>query len=224
MRQAIGAAMAAAVGLWALAGTEPAWGQSAAQPEPLAQPEAIAALPATRPQPRPHNAEPPSPAVMPPPTDGADTSPPRAAPDDGRGPVTGLPMPRYVSLRAGEGNARRGPGMTHRVDWVFTRRDMPLRVVAEFEHWRRVEDAEGLGGWIHFALLSGVRTVLVQEDMMPLHMQPDTRAPLIAHLEAGVVARLQSCSPDWCRLRADGLRGWAPKSALWGVERAEIID
>ena len=146
------------------------------------------------------------------------------ATDRAAGPVTGLPMPRYVSLRSGEGNARRGPGMTHRVDWVFTRRNMPLRVTAEFEHWRRVEDAEGQGGWMHFALLSGIRHVLVVEDMAPLHLQADSRAPVVGYMEAGVVARLQDCTPEWCRLRVEGLRGWAPKSALWGVEAAEILD
>jgi len=141
-----------------------------------------------------------------------------------RGPETGLPLPRFVSLKGGEGNARRGPGLTHRIDWVFTRRDMPLRVTAEFEHWRRVEDAEGAGGWMHFALLSGVRTVLVEEDMTPLRVTADPRAPVVAWLEAGVVARLQSCEAEWCRLRADGLRGWAPKAALWGVVPDEIVD
>lgn len=141
-----------------------------------------------------------------------------------RGPVTNLPLPRYVSLKASEGNARRGPGMTHRVDWVFRRRDMPLMVTAEYEHWRRVQDADGAGGWMHFALLSGSRTVLVQRDMTALHLQADPRAPVVAHLEAGVVARVLECVPRWCRLRADRQRGWVPKSALWGVSEGEIID
>ena len=140
------------------------------------------------------------------------------------GPVTGLPMPRYVSLRSGEGNARRGPSMTHRVDWVFTRRNMPLRVTAEFEHWRRVEDAEGFGGWMHFALLSGVRHVLVEQDMTALHLQADARAPVVGYMEAGVIARIQNCGPEWCRLRVDSLRGWAPRAALWGLGDGEIID
>ena len=43
-----------------------------------------------------------------------------------RGPVTNLPMPRYVSLKTSEGNVRRGPSLTHRIDWVFKRRGMPL--------------------------------------------------------------------------------------------------
>jgi SH3-like domain-containing protein len=66
-----------------------------------------------------------------------------------RGPVTGLPLPRYVSLKASEANVRRGPSLTHRIDWVFKRRDMPLRITAEFGHWRRVEDRDGAGGWVH---------------------------------------------------------------------------
>ncbi|WP_114964672.1 SH3 domain-containing protein [Alkalilacustris brevis] len=141
-----------------------------------------------------------------------------------RGAVTNLPLPRYVSLKANEGNARRGPGLTHRVDWVFKRRDMPLMVTAEFEHWRRVQDADGAGGWMHFALLSGTRTALVEADMTPLHLQADTRAPVIAYLEAGVVARILQCNETWCRLNVERQRGWAPKSALWGVDPDEIID
>ena len=78
--------------------------------------------------------------------------------DPGRGAVTNLPLPRYVSLKGGEGNARRGPSLSHRIDWVFRHAGMPLRVTAEFGHWRRVEDQDGAGGWVHYSLLSGVRT------------------------------------------------------------------
>ena len=69
-----------------------------------------------------------------------------------RGPVTNLPMPRFVSMKAAEGNVRRGPSLTHRVDWVFKHENMPLKVVAEYGHWRRVQDAEGQGGWMHYSL------------------------------------------------------------------------
>lgn len=141
-----------------------------------------------------------------------------------RGPVTDLPLPRYVSLKATEGNARRGPGTTHRIDWIYRLRDMPLRVTAEFEHWRRVEDADGQGGWMHHALLSGVRTALVITDMTPLHARPAQDAPVLAYLEATVVARLLECQPAWCRLQAGGSRGWAAKAALWGVDADEVFD
>ncbi len=141
-----------------------------------------------------------------------------------RGPVTNLPLPRYVSLKAAEGNVRRGPSLTHRIDWVFKRRGMPLRITAEFGHWRRVEDRDGAGGWIHYALLSGVRTVLIEEDMLALHAKPDEKAPVRARLELGVIARLGKCLPDWCLLSAGGYRGWAPKAALWGVDPDELRE
>ncbi len=141
-----------------------------------------------------------------------------------RGPVTNLPLPRFVSLKANEGNARRGPGTAHRIDWVFTRRDMPLRVTAEHEHWRRVEDRDGAGGWVHYALLSGVRTALVEQDLTPLHARADEGTPVMAYLESGVVARLMACTSDWCRVNAEGIRGWARKSALWGVLPDESFD
>ena len=140
------------------------------------------------------------------------------------GPVTGLPLPRFVSLKSGEGNARRGPGLTHRVDWVYRHRNMPLRVVAEYEHWRRVEDVEGVGGWMHYSLLSGVRTALVLQDMTALRVQSADRAPVVAWLEAGVVARLMSCGTDWCRLNAEGERGWVQRPALWGLMPDEVLD
>ncbi len=149
---------------------------------------------------------------------------PLAATTIERGPVTNLPLPRFVSLKANEANARRGPDQSHRIDWVYRRRDLPLMVTAEFENWRRVEDAEGMGGWMHHALLSGLRTALVQTDMTPLHRTPENGSAQTALLERGVIARLRMCQRDWCRLEVEGARGWAEKRHLWGVGALEEFE
>ncbi len=141
-----------------------------------------------------------------------------------RGPVTNLPMPRYVSLKSDEGNVRRGPSLSHRIDWVYTRRNLPLRVVAEHGHWRRVVDMEGAGGWVHYALLSGVRTVVVTDDRLPAHQYRDAQSEIRAYFEKGVVARLGECDPIWCRISHDGHRGWVDKRFLWGVDASEIRE
>ncbi len=143
---------------------------------------------------------------------------------EGKGQVTNLPLPRFVSMKASEGNVRRGPSLTHRIDWVYKRRDMPLRITAEHGHWRRVEDRDGMGGWVHYSLLSGVRTVLIEKDMLALHARPDPSAPVMAALELGVVARLGKCSAEWCELRSGGYKGWAPKARFWGAAPHEIRD
>ncbi|MEM7490277.1 MAG: SH3 domain-containing protein [Pseudomonadota bacterium] len=140
------------------------------------------------------------------------------------GPVTSLPLPRFVSMKAAEGYARRGPSSTHRIDWVFKRRHMPLRVVGEYGHWRRVQDRDGAGGWMHYSLLSGNRTVLVEEVRLDLHRRPRPDAPVAARLEPGVVAWLEECSAGWCRVEVDGAEGWARTDALWGVEPGEVRD
>lgn len=134
------------------------------------------------------------------------------------GPVTNLPIPRFVSMKAGEANIRRGPSLTHRVDWVFRHPGMPLIVTGEYGHWRRVVDREGAGGWVHYALLSGTRTVIVDAEKASLRVRPLPDAPVRAYAERGVIARLGDCEADWCRITADGHRGWVRADTLWGLE------
>jgi SH3-like domain-containing protein len=141
-----------------------------------------------------------------------------------RGPVTNLPLPRFVSLKAGEGNVRRGPSLTHRVDWVFRHEDMPLKVTAEYGHWRRVQDSEGQGGWMHYALLSGVRTVVFQSEKSALRVQPNEASATKAYAERGAIARLEECDPAWCKVSGAGVSGWASKSDIWGVDPDEVQD
>jgi SH3-like domain-containing protein len=144
--------------------------------------------------------------------------------DPTKGAVTNLPVPRYVTLKTNKGNARRGPGLSHRVDWVFTRPGIPLRVTAEYENWRRIEDSEGIGGWIHYTLLSGTRSVLVTQDMAEFRSAPLADSMVVVQAEQGVVGRLLECAPDWCRVGIDGYEGWVLKSALWGVDPGELIE
>ncbi len=147
-----------------------------------------------------------------------------AGAEQARGKVTNLPIPRFVSLKASEGNVRRGPSLRHRIDWVFKRRGMPLEVVGEFGHWRQVRDRDGIGGWVHYSLLSGTRHAIVETDLTPLYARADEQAQINAYLEAGVVARIEKCGPLWCRLRADGMRGWTTKPHIWGVYADEVIE
>src|SRR5262245_34959241 len=70
---------------------------------------------------------------------------------------SGLPVPRFASLRSDEVNVRTGPGTRYPVDWVFKRKFMPVEVVAEFENWRKIRDWQGASGWVHQSLLTGRR-------------------------------------------------------------------
>jgi SH3-like domain-containing protein len=144
--------------------------------------------------------------------------------DPKRGPVTNLPLPRFLSLKGSEGNARRGPSLSHRIDWVFKHVGMPLRVTAEYGNWRRVEDRDGAGGWVHYSLLSGVRTAIVQDDMVELKSRPDLAAGATALAQMGAIVRLGKCTLDWCEISSGREDGWVLKDAIWGVEADELRD
>ena len=138
--------------------------------------------------------------------------------------MTNLPLPRFVSIKASEANVRRGPSKAHRVDWVFRARDLPVEITAEHGHWRRVRDRDGVGGWVHHALLSGVRTVIIETDLAALRLRPDQNAPIRAQLERNVIARIQSCDGTWCRLTVEGYRGWVFQDETWGTYPQERIE
>ena len=141
--------------------------------------------------------------------------------DGNVGPVTKLPLPRYVSLRSNEINVRRGPGLDYRKDWVFQRAGLPVRIVDEYGDWRRVVDSDGAGGWVYHSLLSGRRTALVTAEEATLRDRPVETAVPVAKAEQGVVAGLGPCEPRWCQIEIQGVRGWVLRNRIWGVETGE---
>ena len=145
------------------------------------------------------------------------TGPTTVARTETVGSVTGLPIPRYVTLQAEKVNVRTGPGVRYPVDWVFVRENMPVEIVSEFENWRKVRDFEGTEGWVHHSMLSGRRSVLVIGRNRTLRRESTNSAPAVAHLEPGVIAWLESCAQEWCEIEVSGLSGWVHGSAIWGI-------
>ena len=141
--------------------------------------------------------------------------------------VSGLPVPRYVSLKSDHVNVRAGPTKDNDVAWVYTRAGLPVEITAEFENWRRVRDSEGSEGWVYHSLLSGRRTAVAmksKDELAPLRDRADTASPVSARLQAGVVAQVKRCSGGWCRIIGNGFDGWIEQQRLWGVYADERVD
>ena len=139
-----------------------------------------------------------------------------------RGQITNLPIPRFVSLKASEGNIRRGPSLSQKIDWVLLARGIPLKIVDEHEHWRRVIDHEGASGWIHYSLISGARTVLVLKDMSLLYKKPQHGSNVKAKIEVNAIGSLGQCDKQWCFIKFSTRKGWVKRSNLWGLLENEI--
>lgn len=136
---------------------------------------------------------------------------------------SGLPIPRYVSLKSDEVNVRVGPGKRYPISWVYKRDYFPVEVVEEFGHWRKVRDHEKAEGWIHKSLLSGKRTVFIQGQRRSLYLAPDANAPVVMQADPLVVGILQECNTQWCKLEIKGKDGWIRRGYLWGIYENERI-
>lgn len=141
---------------------------------------------------------------------------------------SGLPLPRFVSLKSGRVNVRVGPGQDYRVSWVFTRSGLPVEVVQEFDNWRRIRDSDGTEGWVFHSLLVMKRTAVIAPwqsgDPLPIRAQPSDTSEITAYLQPKVVANVSTCEEGWCRLTDPRFKGWIKQDRLWGVYPDETID
>lgn len=146
----------------------------------------------------------------------------------GVGAASGLPVPRFVSLKPDRVTVRGGPTRDHEIAFVFTRAGLPVEITAESDNWRRIRDWEGSEGWVYHSLLSGKRTALVSakkpDELVPLYDNADTSSSLVARLEPGVLAAVKHCTGTWCRISGQGFDGWIAQDRLWGVYPNEKID
>jgi SH3-like domain-containing protein len=145
--------------------------------------------------------------------------------------ASGLPVPRFVSLKSDRVNLRQGPGTEYPTTWVFKRVGLPVEVIKEFENWRQVRDAEGTTGWVLGTMLSGRRTAVIlpweikgeKQQAVPLRDDDSESSRAVAHVEAGVLANVITCDGRWCRVSISGFRGYIEQAKLWGAYQGEVI-
>ena len=139
--------------------------------------------------------------------------------------ASGLPLPRFVSLKASPANVRIGPTREHAVAWTYTQPGLPVEIVAEHENWRRIRDSGGNEGWIFHALLSGERMAQFDpwrtDSAGAMRTRPDENSGIAAHVENRALLRVSECDGDWCRVSANAASGFVRQDSLWGVYPGE---
>lgn len=144
------------------------------------------------------------------------------------GRTSGLPVPRFVSLKADKVNVRSGPSKDQTVAWVFTRAGLPVEITAEFETWRRIRDSEGAEGWVYHSMLSSRRTAIVgpwlKDGPVALHAKADADSGVKAKIEPGVLGSVKDCDGAWCRFFGEGFDGFIEQEKLWGVYPNEKFE
>jgi len=144
---------------------------------------------------------------------------------------TGLPVPRFVSLKSQRVNMRIGPGKQFKVVWLYLKKGLPMEIIQEYDNWRKVRDPEGNEGWILHSLLSGKRTIIVNPGetdkaagIVDMHNDVSAEAEVIARVEPGVVMEVKACQDQQCLVSAEGTTGYMAKKFIWGVYPDELIE
>jgi SH3-like domain-containing protein len=139
--------------------------------------------------------------------------------DKERPTPSGLPVPRYVSLKFDQVNARSAPGDDSRLLWVYRAKGLPVQVVAETNEWRRICDPERGLAWVHRRTTDGRRMVMrLQPQPLALLAKPQSDGRVKAYLASRALAELDRCNKDgWCKLKAGHADGWAPAAQVWGT-------
>ncbi len=140
---------------------------------------------------------------------------------------SGLPVPRFVSLRSNKVNLRQGPGKDYPVRWLFKRMNLPVEITAEYEHWRKIRDSQGAEGWVYYRLLTGRRTALIvpweKTGIIKLYKKDKVDSDIVAQVEPRVLALINKCNGQWCYVTIAGLNGWMQQAKLWGVYAGEHV-
>lgn len=125
-------------------------------------------------------------------------------------------LPYWASISVDEARMRKGPSPDVPVTWEYRRKDLPVRVIARFETWRKIEDPDGTQGWMAARLLSRTRTAIVTGGIRPMREEPSVSAAVAYRAEPGVVGRITDCKNGWCRIDVGGRKGWIETDHIWG--------
>ena len=140
------------------------------------------------------------------------------------GKDTGLEIPRYVSLKSNDANIRVGPSKNYPIEIKYIKKNYPLKVLEEYEEWRKVEDFKKNIGWIHKSLISGTRTgIILSNYNKNIKLLNTLNGDVIGEIGKGNIVHLEKCKIDWCLVSAGNFKGWMNKKYIWGVKQNEII-
>ncbi len=140
------------------------------------------------------------------------------------GKETGLEIPRYISLKSNDANIRVGPSKNYPIEIKYVKKNYPLKVLEEYEDWRKVEDFQKNFGWIHKSLISGIRTgIVLSNDNKTIKLLNTLNGNVIGEIGSGNIVFLEKCKIDWCLVSFGDYRGWIDKKNIWGIKEKEII-
>ena len=141
------------------------------------------------------------------------------------GKVTGLKIPRFVSLKSDDVNLRVGPSTNYPITLKYISQNLPVEIIDEFDVWRQARDHNGTIGWLHKSLIKGERYILTgykKEKEINLYNRPNGK--IIGIIKKNNILDLKMCIIDWCKVSQNKINRWLLKKNVWGVYDFEIYN
>ena len=131
--------------------------------------------------------------------------------------------PYFASIASAKARMRTGPGRNYPASWLYQREDLPIRVIAIYGEWRKIEDPDGTQGWMQVNLLSDARTAMVRGRITEMRSEPNLSARINWRAAPGVVGRISRCQRGWCWFDVRGRGGYVEQSHIWGIDQNETL-
>lgn len=130
----------------------------------------------------------------------------------------------FASLRSNETNVRSGPGSNYPIKFTFKLRNLPVKIVSEYDNWYEIEDYEGGRGWVAQNLITKKRHLITysKKNIINMYAKKNESSKIIFHLENFVIGEYLKCENLWCALKINDEKGWVLSSDLFGVDNFEI--
>ena len=138
--------------------------------------------------------------------------------DAKKGIVTGLEIPRFVSLKSNDANLRVGPSVNYPIKIKYLKKNMPIEIIDEFDVWRKTRDYENNIGWLHKSLIKGDRFILTgitTDNAINIFDRPNGK--ILGIVKKNNILQLKRCLLTWCYILHEEINGWVNKNSVWGI-------
>lgn len=138
---------------------------------------------------------------------------------------TGYKIPRFVSLKSNNINLRIGSSTNYPIILKYTKANLPIEIIDEFDVWRKTKDMYGNEGWILGSLLKGDRFAIIRnKDKILSELYSKPNGKIVGKIGNANIVKILNCLEEWCKIKYLQNKAWIKKDNIWGVYKDEEIN
>ena len=122
----------------------------------------------------------------------------------------------FMSLKYNTVNVRQGPSSEHPIKFIYKKKYLPVKIIDNFENYRKFIDLYDNSGWIHISQLSPKETAINSKEKNLLLNKTQIYLKPLAQIEKGKLIIIKKCKDNWCKVLINKYVGWIKKNTIWG--------